>query len=153
MGLPNFPSPAEGVLPLLVMNIATSVAAVKNMLRSMLQVGGPSRGVAAATNQDFVEEDSKSDDSGDLLASRVSITRYGSLCRNRCFSPDRTRRGCDGNCDYHMRPSIECCVCLCKFQADEEVCELSCKHFFHRGCLEKWLDNQHSTCPLCRSVM
>ncbi|CAI9785130.1 unnamed protein product [Fraxinus pennsylvanica] len=128
------------------------VVAVKNMLRSMLQVGGPSGGVAAA-NKDFVEEEAMSDDSGDLRAVRVSITLYRSLCRNRCISPDKTDRGCDGNCDYHMWPSTECCVCLCKFQADEEVCELSCKHFFHRDSLEKWLDKQHSNCPLCRSIM
>ncbi|XP_059448497.1 probable E3 ubiquitin-protein ligase XERICO [Corylus avellana] len=48
--------------------------------------------------------------------------------------------------------TMECCVCLCGFEADEEVSELSCKHFFHKGCLNKWFDNKHTTCPLCRSV-
>ncbi|KAL0336080.1 UNVERIFIED_CONTAM: E3 ubiquitin-protein ligase [Sesamum radiatum] len=50
-------------------------------------------------------------------------------------------------------PAVECCVCLCRFEAEEEVSELSCKHFFHKGCLDKWFDNQHITCPLCRSIM
>ncbi|KAL2547052.1 RING/U-box superfamily protein [Forsythia ovata] len=148
MGLPTFPSPAEGVLPLLVMKTATSVVAVKNMLRSMLQVGGASGGAA---NQDSVE-DTFGDSSG-LRTRRASITRYGSLCRNRYMRPDRTHGGSGGDCDGNMWPSTECCVCLCKFQADEEVSELSCKHFFHKGCLEKWIDNQHTTCPLCRSIM
>ncbi|KAK6160280.1 hypothetical protein DH2020_003661 [Rehmannia glutinosa] len=40
MGLSNFPSPGEGVLPLIVMNTVMSVALVKNKLRSVLQVGG-----------------------------------------------------------------------------------------------------------------
>ncbi|XP_057776798.1 probable E3 ubiquitin-protein ligase XERICO [Salvia miltiorrhiza] len=111
MGLSNFPSPAEGVLPLLVMNTVMSVALVKNKLRSVLQAVG---GGGAA------EE-----------ARRVSITRYGCLCRE----------------------AVECCVCLCKFEAEEEVSELSCKHFFHKPCLDKWFDNQHITCPLCRSIL
>ncbi|GLU03148.1 hypothetical protein SLE2022_203650 [Rubroshorea leprosula] len=39
-----------------------------------------------------------------------------------------------------------------KFGAEEEVSELSCKHFFHKWCLEKWFNNKNSTCPLCRSI-
>ena len=40
MGLSNFHSPAEGVLPVLVMNTVMSVALLKNMLRSVFQVVG-----------------------------------------------------------------------------------------------------------------
>ncbi|XP_047958805.1 probable E3 ubiquitin-protein ligase XERICO [Salvia hispanica] len=110
MGLSNFPSPAEGVLPLLLMNMAMSVALVKNKLRSLLQVVAD------------VEDD------GSRAARTVSITRYGG------------------------GPAAECCVCLCRFEADEEVSELSCKHFFHKACLDKWFHNRHITCPLCRSI-
>lgn len=42
MGLSNFPSPAEGVLPVLVMNTVLSVALLKNMVRSVIQVMGGS---------------------------------------------------------------------------------------------------------------
>ncbi|GFQ02101.1 probable E3 ubiquitin-protein ligase xerico [Phtheirospermum japonicum] len=128
MGLPNFPSPAEGVLPMLVMNTVKSVALVKNKIRSVLNVGGSSGG----------DQDSDDEYSGDSRERRVSITRYGSLCRNRCSGD--------------WPPAVECCVCLCRFEAEEEVSELSCKHVFHRGCLDKWFDNQHITCPLCRSI-
>ncbi|KAL1550383.1 RING-type E3 ubiquitin transferase [Salvia divinorum] len=121
MGLSNFPSPAEGLLPLLVMNMAMSVALVKNKLRSLLQVVG-----AAADVED-----------GSTAARTVLISRYGSICKDRCRSG----------------PAVECCVCLCGFEADEEVSELSCKHFFHKGCLDKWFDNHHITCPLCRSIL
>lgn len=116
MGLSNFPSPGEGMLPLLVMNTFMSVARVKNKLRSVLQVVG-----GAADEDECCGE------------RRVSIRRYSSLRRDRCM--------------------CECCVCLCRFEGDEEVSELSCKHFFHKGCLDKWFDNQHISCPLCRSIM
>lgn len=38
MGLSNFPSPAEGVIVVLVMNIVFSVTLLKNMMRSVLKV-------------------------------------------------------------------------------------------------------------------
>ena len=44
MGLSNFHSLAEGVLPVLVMNTVMSVALLKNMLRSVFQVVGANGG-------------------------------------------------------------------------------------------------------------
>lgn len=147
MGLSNFPSPAEGLLPLLVMNAVMSVALVKNMLRSvLLQVVG-------AGNQDY---ELKEYSGGGSAARRVSITSYGSLSRNRSRCITGSDHGgsmsASGSGDREG-PGIECCVCLCMFEADEEVTELSCEHFFHKGCLDKWFDNQHISCPLCRSKM
>ncbi|KAL3649806.1 hypothetical protein CASFOL_006209 [Castilleja foliolosa] len=121
MGLPSFLSPADGVLPMLVMNTVMSMALVKNKIRSVLHVGG-SNGGDQESDDEYSGGDSR----------RVSITRYGSL-------PELPRE-------------VECCVCLCRFEAEEEVSELSCKHVFHRRCLDKWFDNQHITCPLCRSI-
>ncbi|KAI4373817.1 hypothetical protein MLD38_011892 [Melastoma candidum] len=54
--------------------------------------------------------------------------------------------------------AVWCCVvCLCGFEDEEEVSELSrCGHFFHRECLEGWsrreLGQRDTTCPLCRSL-
>ncbi|CAA2938971.1 probable E3 ubiquitin-protein ligase XERICO [Olea europaea var. sylvestris] len=149
MGLSSFPSPTEGMLPLLVMNTVISVALVKNLLRSLLQVVG-SNGGGGEAEQDFDEDASRT--------RRVSLTRYDSLCRNRS---DGGRRRCldsggcsgSGGAGGSIWPTMECCVCLCRFEGDEEVSELSCKHFFHKVCLEKWFENQHTTCPLCRSTM
>ncbi|KAH9295205.1 hypothetical protein KI387_038793, partial [Taxus chinensis] len=45
---------------------------------------------------------------------------------------------------------VECAVCLCKFEEGDQIRELPCSLFFHRNCLEKWLDHQQTTCPLCR---
>merc|ERR1711904_157463 len=42
-----------------------------------------------------------------------------------------------------------CPVCCGDFSAGEEMLELPCGHFFHRGCIVPWLEKQN-TCPTCR---
>ncbi|OAY34460.1 probable E3 ubiquitin-protein ligase XERICO [Manihot esculenta] len=143
MGLSSFPSASEGVLPVLVMNTVLSVALLKNMVRSVFQVMG-----ANWTLENY-EQDEDPDEYPQEHAGerRISITQFKSLTNN-------SGSGSDGGGESGRRggATVECCVCLCRFEADEEVSELSCKHFFHKGCLDKWFDNKHSTCPLCRST-
>ncbi|CBI16789.3 unnamed protein product, partial [Vitis vinifera] len=138
MGLSNFHSPAEGVLPVLVMNTVMSVALLKNMVRSVLQVMG------ANGSSPNLEEDPSNEEyspmSENAKERRVSVTQFKSLSHSSGTGT--------GWCS-----SMDCCVCLCRFEAEEEVSELSCKHFFHKGCWEKWFDNKHSSCPLCRSIL
>lgn len=142
MGLSSFPSPAEGMLPVLVMNTVLSAALIKNMLKSMLQMVGATWDQSNSQEEETSVSNESSSSSGSRER-RVSITRYESLCKNRC----KAEKSCDGR-----GATMECCVCLSKFKDDEKVSELSCKHFFHTRCLGKWFDNQHSTCPLCRSI-
>ncbi|KAF8411528.1 hypothetical protein HHK36_004080 [Tetracentron sinense] len=53
-----------------------------------------------------------------------------------------------------LRPdSIECSVCLSKFKEGEKIRELQCKHEFHKDCLDKWLQHDWATCPLCRRLV
>ncbi|XP_021748505.1 E3 ubiquitin-protein ligase RHA1B-like [Chenopodium quinoa] len=45
-----------------------------------------------------------------------------------------------------------CAVCLYEFSSGEEIRWLSnCKHIFHKDCLDRWMDLDHRTCPLCRT--
>ncbi|XP_050204887.1 probable E3 ubiquitin-protein ligase XERICO [Mercurialis annua] len=132
MGISSFPSGAEGVLPILVMNTLLTVAYFKNMVRSLAFVlMGANSWIQVEdydqTNGFFQENVSQE--------RRISITQFKSCCNNN--------------------NRVECCVCLCGFEEEEEISELSyCKHFFHRKCLDKWFDNyKHTTCPLCRSVL
>ncbi|XP_010251050.1 PREDICTED: probable E3 ubiquitin-protein ligase XERICO [Nelumbo nucifera] len=138
MGLSNFPSPAEGVLPVLIL----SVALLKNMVRSVLQLMGV--GESPPNLEEYDVNDACPPSFWESARDRrISVTLYMYLCNNR--SSGR------GECSFWS--SMECCVCLCGFQANEEVSELPCKHFFHKCCLQKWLDHNHTTCPLCRSPL
>ncbi|KAJ1378645.1 Zinc finger, RING-type [Sesbania bispinosa] len=45
-----------------------------------------------------------------------------------------------------------CAVCLSEFSEEEEIrCMANCKHFFHRACVDRWMDHDQKTCPLCRT--
>ncbi|KAL2903419.1 putative E3 ubiquitin-protein ligase XERICO [Bienertia sinuspersici] len=156
MGLSNFPSPAEGVLPILVMNTVMSVAILKNLLRSVLQLMGAVSWVSRNIEENQTTNEPNTSTYRLKRMRGISITQFKCLC-------DKSKSSESSNNDSDIilaakpsiecsKPTIECCVCLCKFEDEDEVSQLSCKHFFHRNCLEKWFDNHHTTCPLCRSI-
>ena len=43
-----------------------------------------------------------------------------------------------------------CAICLASFAKHKFVWKLSCNHYFHYNCIEKWSDLENYTCPLCR---
>ncbi|KAJ4711007.1 C3HC4-type RING zinc finger protein [Melia azedarach] len=149
MGLSNFPSAAEGVLPVLVMNTVLSVALLKNMVRSVLQVMGATGSNSASNLDDDSDGFINSNSEENARERRISITQFKYLCDSKSNVTSSNSSSSTG----WALTTMDCCVCLNGFQADEEVSELSCKHFFHKGCLDKWFDNKHSTCPLCRSIL
>lgn len=137
MGLSNFSPSAEGVLllPVLVMHTVMSMAFLKNFVRSVIQMMSAS-GNSSSSEEEYDWENGRE--------RRISITQFKTL--GQSFNGE-TEEEFVSRCVM-----AECCVCLCRFEADEEVSELSCKHFFHKACLSKWFDNKHFTCPLCRSI-
>lgn len=47
-----------------------------------------------------------------------------------------------------------CAVCLHEFECEDEVRRLSnCRHVFHSGCLDPWVELDQRTCPLCRAAL
>jgi len=53
--------------------------------------------------------------------------------------------------DEEMKEEVkeeECCICMDAIESD--IYKTNCKHYFHKGCMESWLENS-STCPICRS--
>ncbi|KAK8965428.1 putative E3 ubiquitin-protein ligase RHA2B [Platanthera guangdongensis] len=60
-----------------------------------------------------------------------------------------------GEGEMDLRPVADfCAVCLYQFEAREEVRRLrNCRHVFHRGCIDRWMDHDQRTCPLCRTTL
>lgn len=51
-------------------------------------------------------------------------------------------------------PPESCAVCLYEFDGGDEIRQLSnCRHVFHRCCLDRWMDHDQKTCPLCRTPL
>ncbi|KAG6509584.1 probable E3 ubiquitin-protein ligase XERICO [Zingiber officinale] len=135
MGLSSLPNPSESVLTLVLVNTALTISILKQLLRSLRQLlrlrpPPPSPSDHAA---------------GDQAQEPHSLTeRFRSRCRPVRFGSALGRR---------REQTADCRVCLARFEPDSVVNRLPCGHFFHKVCLEKWLDYQHATCPLCRTAV
>ncbi|RKO88642.1 hypothetical protein BDK51DRAFT_13762, partial [Blyttiomyces helicus] len=47
-------------------------------------------------------------------------------------------------------PARPCSICLECFRDRDLVRQLPCRHFFHVQCIDRWLVQRTSVCPLCR---
>ena len=45
-----------------------------------------------------------------------------------------------------------CTICYDKFEDDNLIRVLKCKHYFHNKCIEKWLIECENTCPICKKI-
>ncbi|KAE8355639.1 hypothetical protein BDV28DRAFT_145963 [Aspergillus coremiiformis] len=45
---------------------------------------------------------------------------------------------------------FDCAICLEPVSRTSPIHTLSCRHVFHKQCLETWFLNYHYTCPLCQ---
>ncbi|KAI3991507.1 hypothetical protein MKX01_006809 [Papaver californicum] len=139
MGLSNLPAPADGVLSIILVTTAQSISIFKGMLFFILQIIG----IYLQSSTESVQNSSgqcdlhiTSDTLVEQLRKKIPSIPFSSLING------------DTRSELH-----DCTVCLNRFQPDSEVNHLSCGHFFHKDCLEKWLDYWNITCPLCRTPL
>jgi hypothetical protein len=45
----------------------------------------------------------------------------------------------------------QCHICLEEFEDGDQLRALPCSHYFHVSCVDAWLGNKSSTCPVCRT--
>ncbi|XP_038902378.1 probable E3 ubiquitin-protein ligase RHA4A [Benincasa hispida] len=63
----------------------------------------------------------------------------------------RTYEELQRNDDDRPKEEEICSICLMEFAREDSVYELpDCKHVYHFNCIEKWLERNRFTCPLCR---
>ncbi|KAK5939581.1 hypothetical protein PMZ80_007960 [Knufia obscura] len=44
-----------------------------------------------------------------------------------------------------------CLICLCDYEQEEQVRQIdTCKHVYHRECIDEWLTTGRNSCPMCR---
>jgi hypothetical protein len=44
----------------------------------------------------------------------------------------------------------DCIICSCPYLEKEGVRKLPCDHFFHKKCIDRWLQEGSVKCPICR---
>lgn len=152
MGLSSFPNTvSEGVLPILIVNTALSFAIIKDILRSILQIVG----LSSYTEPESIDPSwPESNITPDMAyvhpeAHLIAEEIRQSLPIKRFKSDNESSSNENDDDDGH----VECAVCLSKFEEGDEIRQLPCCHSFHKACLDKWLDHQQITCPLCRSCL
>ncbi|XP_074592486.1 putative E3 ubiquitin-protein ligase XERICO [Curcuma longa] len=139
MGLSSLPTPSDSVLTLVLVNTALTISILKQLLRSLLRLGAPTSPLSEQ-------------DAGEGREPHSLTDRFRSRCRPIRFGLALGRRRAAAAAAASERAS-DCRVCLARFEPDSMVNTLPCGHFFHRACLETWLDYQHATCPLCRTYV
>ncbi|KAF7293194.1 RING finger protein [Mycena chlorophos] len=45
----------------------------------------------------------------------------------------------------------KCLICLDDYADDDPIRVLGCRHAFHQGCVDKWLETGRNNCPACRT--
>ncbi|KAI3913403.1 hypothetical protein MKW98_003882 [Papaver atlanticum] len=76
----------------------------------------------------------------ELLRRVTTVSSFEDLIDNPCTT-------------YHEEDS-SCVVCLCQFQGKDEIRQLNtCRHIFHRQCLDRWIHYDQVLCPLCRTPL
>jgi len=45
-----------------------------------------------------------------------------------------------------------CLVCLDEYEPDSDLRLMSCRHAFHKDCVDKWLQVGRNNCPACRTM-
>ncbi|XP_049749852.1 E3 ubiquitin-protein ligase RNF133 [Elephas maximus indicus] len=85
-----------------------------------------------------------------LWVARIQNRRWQQLTTdlNKAFSQLQLRVLKEG--DEEITPNGDSCVvCFELYKPNDTVRVLTCKHFFHKNCIDPWI-LAHGTCPMCK---
>lgn len=63
---------------------------------------------------------------------------------------EEPEEGAQSEGDEDPTHSRDCAICHDVFVNGQHMRRLRCNHVFHKRCVDRWLTEQRSTCPLCR---
>jgi len=79
-------------------------------------------------------------------ASREDIERSGlEIIKKSQLGEYERQNKISSNC------TERCLICLDDYEEEDEIRVMNCRHAFHRGCVDKWLQTGKNNCPACRS--
>lgn len=85
-----------------------------------------------------------------LWVARIETRRWKRLTRElkKAFGQLQVRVLKEG--DEEVNPNADSCViCFEHYKPNDTVRFLTCKHFFHKNCIDPWI-LAHGTCPMCK---
>lgn len=138
----------EVFLPKLFLHILTILSFIRTLIISLFHFLGLS---------DFLETDisycwSEPTTSADINIPSISIMSTSALDSRELLPVmklEEVRRRQSSSVDVELEM---CTVCLCEIEDEEEIRLLeNCQHYFHRCCLDGWMEHEQTTCPLCRT--
>eukprot|EP00252_Welwitschia_mirabilis_P010217 TRINITY_DN2338_c0_g1_i1.p1 TRINITY_DN2338_c0_g1~~TRINITY_DN2338_c0_g1_i1.p1 ORF type:complete len:169 (-),score=22.71 TRINITY_DN2338_c0_g1_i1:634-1140(-) len=136
----GFPAECSGfIISKILFNAAFLLALVRNAFSWLLRyVGWVDVPEAESTWGDPPDQTmAASSASADMIREFLPVREFGDLAGT-----------------FDDKDDVCCAVCLMEFQKADEIRQLiNCNHIFHSSCLDKWLDHDQKTCPLCRSCL
>lgn len=48
---------------------------------------------------------------------------------------------------------MQCLICLDEYEIEDDIRVMTCRHAFHKSCVDKWLQTGRNNCPACRTLV
>lgn len=85
------------------------------------------------------------------VATQADVTSAGGIFRLVEYAGSLVAEALEGDQTISIGETERCLICLSDYEAAEEVRQLSsCKHIYHKECIDQWLTTGRNSCPLCR---
>ncbi|XP_054167009.1 E3 ubiquitin-protein ligase RNF38-like [Oppia nitens] len=146
------PSPYQNIMPVqpITPPPVTNVPAMFHMLAAMFSSQQHQLPMGTFGVGDFVgnPESPEAENYEALLslAERLGEAKPRGLARNEIEQLPSYRYKPE---NAHESDQTTCVVCMCDFEAKQNLRVLPCAHEFHVRCVDKWLKTNR-TCPICR---
>ncbi|GMQ03757.1 hypothetical protein CsSME_00049430 [Camellia sinensis var. sinensis] len=85
-----------------------------------------------------------------VLSSRPSVSSIGSVPAPNEVVESLPTKLYSKSQKHLNEEAAQCYICLVEYEEGDSMRILPCHHEFHRTCVDKWLKEVHSVCPLCR---